>query len=227
MTTNIVEISLQRTYFCIMSKTGKKKYYVVWRGIKPGIYNSWDECKKQVEGFEGAQYKSFTDEDEAKRSFDGSYWEITQLKGKKKLQELTTKEKPILNSISVDAACSGNPGTLEFRGVFTDTETELFRRGPYEMGTVNIGEFLAIILALAWLKKHKLNYPIYSDSKTAIAWVRNKRVNTKLERTAKNVEIFQALDNGVTWLKKNPVTVKILKWETKIWGEIPADYGRK
>ena len=183
--------------------------------------------QKQVEGFEGAQYKSFTDEDEAKRSFDGSYWEITQLKGKKKLQELTTKEKPILNSISVDAACSGNPGTLEFRGVFTDTETELFRRGPYEMGTVNIGEFLAIILALAWLKKHKLNYPIYSDSKTAIAWVRNKRVNTKLERTAKNVEIFQALDNGVTWLKKNPVTVKILKWETKIWGEIPADYGRK
>lgn len=227
MTTNIVEISLQRTYFCIMSKTGKKKYYVVWRGIKPGIYNSWNECKNQVEGFEGAQYKSFTDEDEAKRSFDGSYWEITQLKGKKNLQELTTKEKPILNSISVDAACSGNPGTLEFRGVFTDTETELFRRGPYEMGTVNIGEFLAIILALAWLKKHKLNYPIYSDSKTAIAWVRNKRVNTKLERTAKNVEIFQALDNGVAWLKKNPVTVKILKWETKIWGEIPADYGRK
>ncbi len=227
MTTNIVEINLQRTYFCIMSKTGKKKYYVVWRGIKPGIYNSWDECKKQVEGFEGAQYKSFTDEDEAKRSFDGSYWEITQLKGKKNLQELTTKEKPILNSISVDAACSGNPGTLEFRGVFTDTETELFKRGPYEMGTVNIGEFLAIILALAWLKKHKLNYPIYSDSKTAIAWIRNKRVNTRLERTAKNVEIFQALDNGVAWLKKNPVTVKILKWETKIWGEIPADYGRK
>ena len=227
MTTNIVEINLQRTYFCIMSKTGKKKYYVVWRGIKPGIYNSWDECKKQVEGFEGAQYKSFTDEDEAKRSFDGSYWEITQLNGKKNLQELTTKEKPILNSISVDAACSGNPGTLEFRGVFTDTETELFKRGPYEMGTVNIGEFLAIILALAWLKKHKLNYPIYSDSKTAIAWIRNKRVNTRLERTAKNVEIFQALDNGVAWLKKNPVTVKILKWETKIWGEIPADYGRK
>ena len=88
-------------------------------------------------------------------------------------------------------------------------------------------EFLAIILALAWLKKHKLSYPIYSDSKTAMAWVRNKRVNTKLERTSKNTEIFKALDNGVAWLKINPVHVKILKWETKIWGEIPADYGRK
>ncbi len=210
-----------------MGKNSKKKYYVVWRGMKPGIYYSWAGCKKQVEGYEGAQYKSFTDEDEALRAYNKSYWEITQLKGKKNLHELTTKEKPIFSSISVDAACSGNPGTLEFRGVFTDTETELFRRGPYEMGTVNIGEFLAIILALAWLKKHNLNYPIYSDSKTAMAWVRNKRVNTKLERTPKNVEVFKALDNGVAWLKANPVNVDILKWETSIWGEIPADYGRK
>ena len=210
-----------------MSKKAKQKYYVVWRGIRPGIYQSWDECKQQVQGYDGAQYKSFTDKEEAQRALQKSYWEITQLKGKKNLQELTTKDKPILNSISVDAACSGNPGTLEFRGVFTDTETELFRRGPYQMGTVNIGEFLAIILALAWLKKHKLSYPIYFDSMTAMAWVRNKRVNTKLERTSKNVEIFKALDNGVAWLKVNPVNVKILKWPTKLWGEIPADYGRK
>ncbi len=210
-----------------MSKKAKQKYYVVWRGIRPGIYNSWDECKQQVMGFEGAQYKSFTDIEEAKRALSKSYWEITQLKGKKNLRELTTKEKPILNSISVDAACAGNPGTLEFRGVFTDTATELFRRGPYNMGTVNIGEFLAIVLALAWLKKHKLQYPIYSDSKTAIAWVRNKRVNTKLTRMASNAELFKALDNGVAWLKANSVNVKILKWPTKLWGEIPADYGRK
>ncbi len=211
----------------MMSKKSKKKFYVVWRGIRPGLYESWDDCKQQVQGIEGAQYKSFTDRDEAQRAMSKSYWEITQLKGKKNLHELTTKETPILNSISVDAACAGNPGTLEFRGVFTDTETELFKRGPYQMGTVNIGEFLAIILALSWLKKHKLNYPIYSDSKTAMAWVRNKRVNTKLERTSKNAELFQALDNAVAWLKINPVNAKIIKWQTDIWGEIPADYGRK
>lgn len=210
-----------------MANNSKKKFYVVWRGLKPGIYESWDECRKQVEGFDGAQYKSFKNLEEAERALAGSYWEITQLKGKKNLHELTCNEKPILNSISVDAACSGNPGTLEFRGVFTDTETELFNRGPYEMGTVNIGEFLAIILALAWMKKHKLNYPIYSDSKTAIAWVRNRRVNSKLERTSKNEELFKAVDNAVVWLKANPVNTKILKWKTDIWGEIPADYGRK
>lgn len=210
-----------------MGKISKQKYYVVWRGVKPGIYVSWADCKEQVDGFDGAQYKAFTDRDEAARAFGKSYWEMANLKGKKNLRELSAKEKPILNSISVDAACSGNPGTLEFRGVFTDTATELFRRGPYEMGTVNIGEFLAIILALAWLKKHKLSYPIYSDSMTAIAWVRNKRVNTKLERTAANRPLFIALDNAVSWLKANGVQTKILKWQTDVWGEIPADYGRK
>ena len=210
-----------------MAGKSKKKFYVVWRGFNPGIYNSWEECKKQVVGFEGAQYKSFKDKAEAERALEKSYQEITELKGKKILQELTTKEKPILNSISVDAACKGNPGILEFRGVFTDTATELFRRGPYKMGTVNIGEFLAIILALAWQKKNKLSYPIYSDSRTAISWVEKKYINTKLQRTNENEELFIAMKNGLDWLKANPVSVPILKWKTDIWGEIPADYGRK
>ena len=210
-----------------MAKSGKKKFYVVWHGFNPGIYTTWDDCKKQVEGYEAAKYKSFKTKEEAESAFNKSYQEIFELKGKKNVQELTTDDKPILNSLSVDAACKGNPGTLEFRGVFTDTGTELFSRGPYEMGTVNIGEFLAIILGLAWNKKHKQKYPIYSDSKTAISWIKKRQVNTKLVRTKQNEELFRALENGIVWLKANPVNVPILKWKTEIWGEIPADYGRK
>ena len=211
-----------------MSKKGpKQKYYVVWQGLKPGIYESWEACKKQVTGFEGAKYKSFPSRQEAEEAFEQSYETVKDRKGKKDLDRLTTKEKPILKSISVDAACSGNPGTLEYRGVFTATETPIFRRGPYEMGTVNIGEFLAIVLGLAFLNKNKLDYPIYTDSRTALAWVRNKRVNTKLKRTAKNAKLFHAVDKAVEWLKTNKYDNPILKWDTKQWGEIPADYGRK
>lgn len=211
-----------------MSKKGaKQKYYVVWVGLKPGIYESWDECQEQVTGFEGAKYKSFTSKQEAEEAFEESYETVYERKGKKDLDKLTTKEKPVLKSISVDAACSGNPGTLEFRGVFTATETPVFERGPYEMGTVNIGEFLAIVLGLAWLQKNKLDYPIYTDSKTALAWVRNKRVNTKLERTTKNVKLFASVDRAIDWLKSNDYKNQVLKWDTKQWGEIPADYGRK
>ncbi|PLX01763.1 MAG: ribonuclease H [Marinilabiliales bacterium] len=205
----------------------KQKYYVVWRGIKPGIYTSWEECKKQTIGYEGAQYKSFTTLEDAKQAYSKSYWEIANLKGKKNLLELNTNDKPILPSISVDAACAGNPGTLEFQGVYTETQTPLFQRGPYKMGTVNIGEFLAIVLGLAWLKKNKLDYPIYSDSNTAIAWIKKKQVNTKLEWTEENEELLKAVHSSIKWLKENKFNNKILKWKTDIWGEIPADYGRK
>jgi ribonuclease HI len=210
-----------------VSKKAKNKFYVVWQGHKPGIYTTWDECKKQVMGAEGAKYKSFTTKEEAEYAYGQSYETVKEQKGKRDLFELKTKTKPILTSLSVDAACAGNPGKLEFRGVFTATETPIFERGPYPLGTVNIGEFLAIVLGLAYLKKNKLDYPIYSDSKTAIAWVRNKRINTKMERNAKNAELFQAVDKAVKWLKENSFTTNILKWNTEEWGEIPADYGRK
>lgn len=204
-----------------------KKYYVVWAGFNPGIYDNWEECKRQVTGFDRAKYKSFKTRDEAEDAFNQSYETIRDLKGKKDLFNLKTDSKPIMLSLSVDAACKGNPGTLEYQGVLTATETPVFSRGPYEMGTVNIGEFLAIVLGLAYLKKHNLDYPIYSDSKTAIAWVRNKRVNTKLKWTAKNAKLHAAVLKAVEWLKTNEYNNRILKWETKMWGEIPADYGRK
>lgn len=205
----------------------KQKYYVVWVGFKPGIYESWEACKKQVIGFEGAKYKSFTSREEAVDALNQSYETIKERKGKKDLFKIQSDKKPILNSISVDAACKGNPGTLEYRGVYTATETPIFDRGPYEMGTVNLGEFLAIVLALAWLKKEKLNYPIYSDSRTAIAWVRKRQVNTNLKWTAKNAKLHAAVLKAVDWLKTNEWSTPILKWDTKLWGEIPADYGRK
>ena len=215
-------------YFCRVSKKAKPKYYVVWRGFRPGIYNSWEVCKEQITGYERAQFKSFATLEEARQAFKKSYEEISALKGKKNLQELTTNRKPVLYSLSVDAACKGNPGILEYRGVFTDTGTEVFRRGPYAEGTVNIGEFLAIVLGLAWLKKNKLKMPLYSDSRTAIAWVRKKQINTKLKWSNKNRELLRAVHSAQKWLKENDYSdIPILKWETNIWGEIPADYGRK
>ena len=206
---------------------GKKKYYVVWAGFQPGIYDSWESCKKQVAGFEGAKYKSFTSLEDAEEAFDQSYETIKERKGKKDLDKLRSKTKPIIKSISVDAACKGNPGTLEYRGVFTATETPVFDRGPYKQGTVNIGEFLAIVLALAYLKKHKLDYPVYSDSRTAISWVKKKQVNTKLKWSGENQKLKEAVLKAVEWLKKNQYNNPVLKWDTKEWGEIPADYGRK
>lgn len=213
-----------------MSKT-KKKYYTVWKGHHSGVFESWDDCKAQIKNFEGAQYKSFETFEAAKQALKGNYFDYISKKGvfKSTLSESDMAKigQPNYNSISVDAASSGNPGKMEYQGVDTHTKKPIFYQGPFEEGTNNIGEFLAIVHALALLKKHKSDKIIYTDSKTAISWVKKKTCNTKLERNAKNQKLFELVERAVNWLQTNTYTTPIVKWETKAWGEIPADFGRK
>ncbi len=130
------------------------------------------------------------------------------------------------NSLAVDAACSGNPGAMEYRGVHVASRQEIFHFGPM-YGTNNIGEFLAIVHGLALLKQKGFDMPIYSDSVNAINWIKQKKCKTKLPRDAKTEELFRLIERAEKWLRENTYTTRILKWETKQWGEIPADFGRK
>jgi len=211
-----------------MSK--KAKFYVVWKGKRPGIYKTWKECKAQIDGQKGAQYKSFSTFEEAKKAFNGNY---EFYKGKKKGEAGLSSEMllkigdPNYHSISVDAASSGNPGVMEYQGVDTKTKKKLFKQGPFPEGTNNIGEFLAIVHGLAFLKQNKSNRIIYTDSRTAMSWVRKKKCNTKLVETSKNEAVFDLIRRAIDWLNKNTYDTPIAKWETKAWGEIPADFGRK
>jgi ribonuclease HI len=207
----------------------KKKFYVVWNGRKKGIYTSWNVCKKQIDGFESAQYKSFADIAEAEVAFSKNYKDYI---GKKKpTLSAAEKEKygsPNLESISVDAACSGNPGKMEYRGVLTHNKQEIFIKGPFKKGTNNIGEFLALVHGIALLKsKKKENVPIYSDSRIAMSWIKQKRCKTNMHFDASNKDLLELIKRAENWLKENTFKNPILKWETKAWGEIPADFGRK
>lgn len=208
----------------------KQKYYVVWEGNNPGIYDSWAKCQLQIKGYPNAKYKSFSSKAEAETAYGGNAFDY-YAKNKKPAKAILTEEARaaiIWDSIAVDAACSGNPGDMEYRGVDTKTGTELFRVGPLKMGTNNVGEFLALVHGLAHLKKEgKHELPIYSDSKIAMGWIRQKTIRTKLERTRHNAPLFQLVERGLKWLKENSFKNPILKWETREWGEIPADFGRK
>ena len=203
----------------------KKKFYVVWNGHEPGIYLSWSECQLQIKNFPGAKYKSFATRAEAESAFSGNYEDAIQRKEKTTLPSTAPVE---WDSWSVDAACSGNPGIMEYRGVETRTSEEIFRIGPLKDGTNNVGEFLALVHALALLQRiGRPDYPVYSDSKIAIGWVKKKKCNTKLNRTRLNVQIFELIERAEKWLKTNSYRNPILKWPTEKWGEIPADFGRK
>ncbi len=209
---------------------GKKKFYVVWKGKNPGIYDSWEDCKLQIAGVKGAQYMSFSTNEKAKEAFDSPY---EAYKGKKKkvpglsATDLLKIGDPTMHSISVDAASSGNPGVMEYQGVDTKTKKRLFKQGPFPEGTNNIGEFLAIVHGLAYLKERKSDRIIYTDSRTAMSWVRKKQCNTKLQPNARNKALFNLIERAVTWLKENSYNTPVVKWETAAWGEIPADFGRK
>ncbi|MDN3664813.1 ribonuclease H family protein [Algibacter miyuki] len=209
----------------------KKKFYTVWKGKKTGVFKKWNDCKKQITNFDGAQYKSFTSLEAAEAAFEGNYFDyIGKSKGfKSELSHEQLKKigQPNYNSISVDAASSGNPGIMEYRGVDTKTKKQIFIQGPFPEGTNNIGEFLALVHGLAILKKNNSDRILYTDSRTAMSWVRKKICNTKLERNAKNKPVFDLVDRAVDWLKNNSYNTVIVKWETKAWGEIPADFGRK
>ncbi len=208
-----------------------KKYYVIWEGKQRGVFTSWNVCKKHIDGYPNAKYKSFADKELAEKAFKATYEDYKGLNTKKKQLSNVEKAaygKPLLNSIAVDAACSGNPGLMEYRGVATSTTTQLFIQGPYKQGTNNIGEFLALVHGLAWLQQKKQpEMPIYSDSKIAISWVHQKKCKTKLPLNPETEALFNLIKRAESWLKNNSYKNPILKWETKAWGEIPADFGRK
>jgi ribonuclease HI len=208
-----------------MSK--KQKYYVIWAGHKTGIFDTWAETEQNIKGFQNAQFKSFETKEQAFHASKKNYWASINTKSEPSKFKKIISESILKPSISVDAACAGNPGVLEYQGVNTATKEVLFSRGPFPKGTVNIGEFLAIVHGLAYLKKINSTCPIYSDSRTAISWVKKKAIKTNLERTSATEELFKMVDSALDWLHNNPYTTKILKWETEDWGENPADYGRK
>jgi ribonuclease HI len=204
----------------------KVKYYVVWKGRTPGIYKDWTTCKKMVDGFDGASFKSFTSLIEAENAYGSKSGAVSSPKSRSKSTPHSKNTVILTPSISVDAACSGNPGVMEYQGVDTHTKEVLFHK-KYQLGTNNIGEFLALVHGLAFLKKNGSDIPIYSDSVNALLWIKNKKCKTTLVRNNKTTELFETIARAEDWLKNNTWKNQLIKWETESWGEIPADFGRK
>lgn len=212
--------------------TVKRKYYVVWKGRTCGVYEDWETCKNQVWGFENAKYKAFESKLEANMAFQEGFEKYLKnqnsLEKNPKFQFLSsTDAQPVLNSLCVDAACNMVTKEMEYQGVFTGTKKLWFKQGPFKGASNNIGEFLALVHGLSLLKQNKLDIPIYSDSMTAIAWVRHKKHKSLILPTEENDLIFDLLARAEFWLNNNTFSTPIIKWNTKCWGEIPADFGRK
>ena len=215
------------------------KFYVVFKGHNPGVYDNWDEVKEQTHGFSGAMYKGYNSAEEATEA----YRNYTGAEDQEDLIRLLSAAKPTSNDTesqkwnlnpeidadawAVDASCLGNPGKMEYRGVNLATGEEIFRVGPFEDATNNIGEYLALIHAMALMTKNNDFHNIYSDSKTALSWWKKGRPNTQLKSTPRNAKVFELLARASVWAHTHRFPANVMKWQTERWGEIPADFGRK
>jgi ribonuclease HI len=224
----------------------KSKFYVVWEGKKPGVYSSWPECQKQTSGIAGAKYKSYESKAAADKAYQegwkkhwgqsgsggaksgsgtagksGAGWGKRDAAGAASVGEID------YDSISVDVGTHGNPGPVEYRGVDTRTGEVLFSNDSIGKGTNNLGEFLAIVHGLAYLKQLGSSKTVYSDSLNALKWVREKKVSTTLVKDDSTRRIWELIERAEEWLRNNTYDNKVLKWHTKSWGEIKADYDRK
>ena len=210
-----------------------RKFYVVWDGRAPGIYDSWEEARLQIEGFPNARYRAYGSQEEATRDFRGDARQEMALYRQMAARKAEAVNYAAMNirgdAIAVDGACSRNPGPMEYRGVSVGTGKEIFRVGPVANATNNIGEYLAIIHAAALLKQRgDFTTPIYSDSRTALAWIRAGHHRSKIVPNAGNARACDLLRRADAWLAANgPIRNPLLKWDTENWGEIPADFGRK
>ena len=209
------------------------KYYVIWEGRATGVFSSWDDAKEFVENYPGARYKAFPTREAAIEAFRGPYeaqTDILRAIAAHRNEKVNYDAFPqiVQDALAVDAACSKNPGPVEYRGVWVRTGQQIFHVGPLDDGTNNLGEFLALVHGLALLTAQgRTNVPIYTDSKTARSWVRNRKIKTTVQRTPRNAEIFRLIDRALGWLATHTPTNPILTWDTPAWGEIPADFGRK
>ncbi|MDE6526846.1 MAG: ribonuclease H family protein, partial [Muribaculaceae bacterium] len=197
----------------------KNRYYVVWAGLEPGVYDSWQECQLQVTGFKGARYKSYPSRDEAVAAYRGDPREELGL-----IKSILTHAPKAVapagetgpahwislsgvrpEAIAVDGACAGNPGRMEYRAVRLIDGAEVFRVGDKDplTGTNNIAEYLAMIhLAALLAKAGDTTTPIYTDSNNTLAWLRKGRSNTSLPETPATAKTLELLRRADAWLAR-------------------------
>ena len=204
------------------------KYYVVRKGRKQGIYNNRNEAKSYIDWYPWAKYKSFPTLESAQQAYENNFLTSKGIYSPEHLRILMGEN--FQNSIATDAACPSNPGPIEYRWVEISTQKEIFSIWPLSWGSTNLAEYLAIVDGLQWLSKQTKYSILYSDSKIAIGRVEKNTLNTTIQENNTNTELWNIIRHAQEWLWSNPhwpkkITLK--KRPTKLWGQIPADFGRK
>jgi len=166
-----------------------QKYYVVWKGRETGIFTDWGTCKKHIDHFPGARYKSFKTLIEAESAFKGrpasggaASRRAGASSGVKKKAGIRTYTASDIEKMSIDTkiytdgGCEPNPGEAGSGiAVYRSEKIDELWYGLYNPnGTNNTAELNALHQALMISEDEiskKRSVAIFCDSKYSIQCV--------------------------------------------------------
>ena len=186
----------------------KKKYYVVFIGRKPGIYNEWfgaNGAEIQINGFSGARYQGFATLSDAKQAFN-QFRKTNHVQRQKKTSPITERQiqEPVPGRTKItmytDGGCIYNPGPGGYGVVLIKGKQKKEYSGSYRLTTNNRMELMACIIGLKKIKTAS-SVVLYSDSKYVVngitkgwakRWQANNWMRNKTDR-AENVDLWEQL----------------------------------
>lgn len=192
------------------------KYYAVAKGRNTGVYNSWEECKCQVDGFSGSIFKSFKTLEQAK-----AFLKLHILTTKRKRinlkrkressdseEEIVPKKKRKIEThveIFTDGGCTGNGTRSACGGIgvyFGGNDSRNLSKKMNGVQTNNTAELSAIIEALRICLNYEENVEINTDSEYAIKGITGVNRIKKNSSLFKKIEALLKLRRGKTEFKK-------------------------
>ncbi len=160
-----------------------KKFYVVWAGRETGIFTDWASCKRSIDKFAGAKYKSFPNKEEAEAAFVSGALTVTKKPAKSSIKKSSKHEvafgvEDFDVVIYCDGGCEPNPGKSgSGSAVYKKGELSSLWYGLYNPnGTNNTAELNALhqSLIMAELASSKgASVGVLCDSMYAINCVSN------------------------------------------------------
>ncbi len=205
----------------------KYSCYAVLEGRVPGVYDTWNECSAQVTGYSGAIFKGHICHSSARYEFrlhqrrKIAKFKIrtTPLAKKKKVSTLPTSEY-----IVAGASYDRFNDTLTYRVVMGGTNETLFESEVYSGGNQSLGEYLALIEALKWVREnYKHDIPVLSNSMSAIIWIENKAYKGSLGIHDMDSDLYLELKKAKEYLSDMcqdgyKYSLNTLKWNNKLLG---------
>lgn len=180
----------------------KKKFYAVASGRQCGIFTDWSITEKQVKGFGGAKFKSFSSRADAEKWLDDPVYQKKPSSFDKKTQK---KVYPQAESTDIviytDGSSLNNPGPGGYGVVILEAGREKELSGGYRLTTNNRMEMMAAIVALRRLETGTKPIKLYSDSSYLVnginkGWVKKWQLNGWKKSDGKdvlNIDLWQEL----------------------------------